>query len=362
MTTIYVCYSEYTLINCINHRASADMGNEPAVLLLFNRNDVFTKNITNFQKLNIFDDIFVFPFINNLSFFQRLLIFIIPKFLLGVLRPDFRNFLSSKSNKVTKIICQSLYLSLIMARVFHLSKFYLIEDGLSSYTGRASRMNVSSLSFKIIDRLFYRGGLVNAVEGIYLNKPELSFDENTFKIKIQPNHDFRYVDNAFSVTKTDIYLNKKFIYLSSPTFGIMDLLGIENLRYEDFRVRFTAVMTSMFYTLDAEQLVIRKSPIEKIIDYKLPEGATMDGGLNNWESQLRLSVTENTFLISFFSTASITPYLLGHTKPKVIFLYRLLGYEAPRLDQVVSKLITLQDYEQKFFVPKTFDEFKAIIE
>ena len=230
-----------------------------------------------------------------------------------------------------------------MTKKFHKNnKFYLFDEGLSSYTGR--EINKGRIYNFILNKI-----IKIKLEGIYLRKLELVCYK--FKNLIQ-------IENKFDLSKKNCLeifgFKKKYskvLYFSAPSYGVFNL--IKNKEKQDKKKFY-----SLFEKVEKNLLILLKYKNYEIVKHPLlqPQKSFF------WEiGYLNHKLTNKNILISFISSACISPKIFFNNEPTIIFLNKLTKAKFFNFDKLILNLNKIYKRKNKIFLPKTVLELENII-
>lgn len=306
-----ICETQYNIFNAVRFFFTNNVENKIDIYL--------GENIAEYceviKETNLFDSVYVFcnDIDNNASKIQR---FIYKVFLKKSLSDAVNNFDCDKKYRSIYVFSVTRFPSDML---FYNSKaeIFFVEDGTDSYIGRIYLDVNYSLKRKLLNWLLKRDVRRLIPKKVYLNNPQLVSGQVEYEVSPlignQLKNDeldrllkkiFNYIPLAEDVNNRIYYLGQAFVY-----DGIMEEEVIENEIGEALHDYMGDV-------------VYRKHPREESI-YSGWE--KIDYGKNMWELINRDYITDETILISSFSTALYTAKLLYDKEPWLIYTYKLYG-------------------------------------
>ena len=363
---LFVCSTQFTIFNCINEVLNdPEKYNGKTDIVLFHQTKGTIKLSEKLKESKIFNKIYNFPFINNVHSIFLLILFIFPRFILRRLCLN-EESVRFKKNHYNAIFSQSLlYASLF--KVFNKnSSTYLIEEGLSSYTGRALDVRRRRPLFRLVNKTFLRHFFIADIKGQLLYKPELYCGEKgseTYLPITVPKHSAIF-NKIFAYTSNDLYRSHKFVYLGAPYWGLRKLISnpdIAKKEDKDLERKCKSLVDRSMKAQTKSTFIYRVHPIEEINEKFYESFCILDRCKNMWEIECQNSLTDEHVLMSFFSTASFTPKLLYGKEPYIIFLDNLTGYEFLNFADFTNGLKSLYKNPDKIMLPRSEDELFSII-
>lgn len=221
---------------------------------------------------------------------------------------------------------------------------YFYDDGSGSYSRRVKPTSIIPKSHQAIYKMFGRDLQQIRVCGLYLNNPNMynSDDfkrEDIHKIALEKNINNSLLEKIFDVSGAEIYKDNKLVYLTEP--------DIDN----DFEI------CNKIFSLCGD-ILVRPHPRQK--DCSKYNGC-IDRNAGMWELLSSAFISEKHVLISCFSTAQLTPFMLFGIEPVLIFTYRLYlkrleGELVKNIESMIEKLKENYSDAQKIIVVNSFEE------
>lgn len=340
---LIVCSNNYTLFNALNlQKFFFNNSYEKLVidLIFITRTDIQHGPIEKLKKKNLFNFVYICTYLNKFTIFKKILFYFFPhKFLINFNKK--KDYISPQ-NEYDLVITQSFFLALVTKKIHKNNKFFLFDEGLSSYTGR--EINKSRIYYFIFNNFFKL-----KLEGIYLRNIKLA----CYKLK-----NFIQIDNKFDLPKKvllEIFDLKnqysRVLYFNSPLYGVFNL--INNKRYQNKNKSLNLlkkIEKNLIKFLNDKDFEIVNHPLIETNNNFFFELGFLDRRLSN-----------KNVLISFVSTACISPKILFNYEPNIIFLNRLLKIDFFNLDKLIFNLNKIYNHKKKIYTPKNFLELENII-
>jgi hypothetical protein len=361
---LFVCSTQYAILNAINF-VSSDLEelDSNRDIVIFQQTDDIKELSKIIKESEYFDNVYDFPFINNKNLIYLIGIILFPNFFLKKMCLSESNY-SLKDKFYNKIFSQNQLYASLFSRFNINSDVYLMEDGLSSYTGRTLEVSRRSFSFRLINKTFLRKYFFADIKGQALYRPEMLCGPSKVIIKL-PEHKIEnnYIYNSiFKYKEADAYDIHKFVYLGVPYYGLRDLM----IRPESVSVDFEKICKNIVDTamnaLNKKDFIYRTHPIEKIEINYYKKLAKVDECKNMWEMECQNKISDDHILMNFFSTAAFTPKMLYGKEPYVIFLYKILGLEMLNADKLALSLKSMYSLPEKIIVPESIFELVEVIQ
>lgn len=258
------------------------------------------------------------------------------------------------------VLIQNMLSVLLFKRSFATQEFILVDEGLSSYSGRVTQGEHRSFAFKFLSALFFKRGYRDVVSRFFLCDPnmlvspvsqavfKIDFNESLVEDLLSPD------DDGVNVRRLD------YCYIGVPLFGLIDLSNNIDLDREEFLKRAKAVLSFLF-TQSRQTVSYKMHPLEDAEEIRDSYGGAFSLLDGSWEEICFSRVDEETVLFNFFSTAVTFPKLILDKEPKIVFMYKLVGADIMRGDEIVDRFRRNYKEPNKIFVPKDIEEFEEIL-
>ena len=360
---LFACMTDYALINSINFIFSNIINKSNLDLYLICREDKMERRAQIIRnKCNIFSNIICYQNLNKLNIIKKILIILFPKIFLRKYSGTDSNY-NIADNNYDILICQSLFYATIFSRLHTINNIYLIEEGISTYTGRTINFDKRSLYFKIA--MYF--SLLPQINGEIVHQPNLFIDKknmNLYKINYMTYDCIQILYKIFEYNHNDLYSKYKFVYLGTSLVELYDLLSdkAKLSRYE-FVQHCICTLKALFTYCGSNKIIYRKHPTENEDDIKkyIESDIFIEPGVNVWEIETLENINDNHVLFSFFSTACYTPKILFNKEPYIVFLYKLLNCEFYQSNEMVDKIKKIYKKPQKIIVVDDIKELHVII-
>ena len=354
MKIAIVCNTPYQLMCTLNYAYHTKKEKSAGIDLYLGNNFAgFDKAYSRLQKLDLFENIYVFqPRLRGKTLWgnvDRFLNIVSPKRCLNSFLKEPNVFLNKKYDLILASVASYFVVALILLCPGAEVQYY--DDGSGSYARELSVCLLSPLAVRT-NRLLGRD--INRIipTKILLNCPELASEE--VKAKAQPLpplweapaelrdllHDlWNYHDDGY-------YRSKKLICLLSPNDDALS--GLDRFQ-SDIQKRVPDI---------CENYIARLHPRQKPEEYA---GCKLDSHGDMWELVCASQITDEHVLLADLSTAQMTPKMLYDVEPVLIFSYRAYpeGYWASfvqRREEIVERLKASYRHKDRILVPETPEE------
>ena len=315
MKTLIICSSPYTIFNGVNYVLSRNIKADiiisklsPSVSEIGNK----LRECQLFNSVSFINDIQESRYIKPLA----LLTYLFPTlmlWILGLRRIDFREY--------NVVISQNHFFISLVSRLIKGADYFLMEEGLGSYVNKKVIFsNRRNKYFTFVDKYIFHGALTPEIKGLFLYKPEMFPFKgiNIFKFNPMDVTHISLYNKIFGQVTTRIYNSKSPIIFGAPSMQKL-ICNVSNKSYNQYEF-----LINFVFPYIPDNYVYRPHPAEflhkKYIDGKV------DDNLNFWELDCYENVTDETVLVSFYSTAAISPKLLYDKEPILVFLFPLCSY------------------------------------
>ena len=347
MNILFVPTTTLSLINVINLVYTKQFINSNNYLAIMARDKVMLNALNIIEDKRLFKRVVAFSFFNNKNFFFKILIFLFPFLMLSkklMIKGESLNFLKN----IDVIITTSYFQAILFKKISISSQIILLEEGISSYTGRVVNFDRRN----IITKFFFRKYIKK--DPIFLYCPNLycGKDREIYKIPRLTKKVILLLSEIFHHTQP-YNIKNSITYLGVPFWGLQDLA--ENPSKVDINfIQECKRILKYIYSTHKRKILYRKHPIE--LEPELENMIDMDDSKENWELSIGFNNNCDFTIISFFSTGMLTPYLMFGFQPKLIFLYNLLDFDFLEADRIVDKLRLLYNDPNRIMTPSTYDE------
>ena len=233
------------------------------------------------------------------------------------------------------------------------AKYYVIEDGAGTYSGKNFLAN-QSFKHRLYCAVFKSGALNLNVEGVYVYSPEMcrtKLSDNILKLPTISNDRadlMRAYQQVFAM-ENDSY-KARFIFLSQRLLGL-------NITMDLYKF-----IESVFEDAGIENYCYRLHPAEVKDSLKYSDRFSFPNEM--WELLCFNYVNNNKVLITINSSAAFSPFKLYNMEPYIVFIYRIVGIQGEELritEDIVDSLKKCYSNPSKIFVPNNREELISIL-
>lgn len=235
------------------------------------------------------------------------------------------------------------YFFVFLSQINKGAQIIMADDGTASLLGDFRDTEVTK-RMEIFTKITGWGPSNINISKLYLNNLDLLVRETDFQVYELPTLD----------EQTKTALNRVFDYKLNSTYEGRKLIFLSEDLYYDRRKELKCIEELCKSYID--RMIVRRHPAEKEqSDYF--DDFYFDEYNQIWEILSGDVVNNDTVLMSFFSTAQLTPWIFYGKTPTLIFLYNLVNI--PDVGQGVLEKKVLDVYPGKILIPKTMDELRA---
>ena len=359
---LFLCSTEYAIFNSINAVLQNVGGCKGyADIAIFHR----TKNTISISKRlrekKIFSEVYDFSFFGTNNTITLLMLLAFPKYFLNKVCFYGQSF-CSKKNAYRVLVSQNYLFASLFLRIYRKATVFFIEDGLSSYTGRTVEPKRRSSSFTLANKIIFKGAL--EVQKQLLYKPEM-YTGSAYcieELQIPETKNKNFFNLIFGYKDNTLYKVHKFVYLGTPYYGLKDLMINSDDARDNLEYRSRHIVDTMLKGTKENRFIYREHPLESVDKDCYKELCEFDLYNNVWEIECQNTITNQHILVSFFSTALFSPKILYGKEPYLIFLYKILGIELFKANELISSLKSAYINPEKIILVKNIDELSVVIE
>lgn len=340
---LFLIYTPFQLFSVLNIIDSMDISNENHLVYMNESVKKYTKNIKKNFNVNILEYEFSFNTINKSR--KRFIVYI------NIIKEmvQWKKLMTSVENTRTKynqifIPSDAVGCNVVFSHFYNINKQLILnvfDDGMGTYEKGYLNPN-KKIIYSKISKLIFGNFFWQNIRNVYCYKPDLIDNENQIEIKSIKMSD--RVNNIISIdgdSEIYKYKNKKIIYLDQ---------GESNKILDDF-----FELSKVYFK---ENDIIAK--VHPRLTSCIPESyKNIDNSGKAFESIYANLDSEDIILVSSYSTACLTPYMIFDKFPYVIFLGSI---ESNRLENVFESKYMKNIYKEykmgRLFIPKTMDELE----
>lgn len=362
--SLYICGSFYTLLNSlILAKDQYDKAGVRANFILIEERESFSSIFKTLQIQCYIDNIAIIigirPNYQNILYYLAL-----PKLYIKRHKIIERGLDRILKGKYKKIYCQNIFYASLFRRIFILAEYLLIEEGLSSYTGRTTLFSKRSNLAKIFMRFLGFFGR-RIVHGGAYHYPELLVETDNLTIeKIPRSADINknIIKSVFTLKPNVVYDND-LIYLGVPLYGLYDLQDTSRLSIDEVLAKARHVIDSLsdYCSEINKRIAYRQHPIEIKKKMEKHAGFLYDEINNPWDIQAAESINEEMYLFSFFSTAAFTPKIFFDKEPHLVFLFKTIDTNFFNAEKTLHNLSSLYRDKNKITIISSLNELREFI-
>ncbi len=355
---IYLAGSRYTVLSAIAAEGShkKEFGGKSLLVIVLENHEI--KHIDKIVNLSAYFDEICFlksPTKSGKYFFVRCLLS--HKFLFKSIGVS-QEFLELISSRSCDFFSQN-YIYTVLFRKF-ISSFYLIDEGLSSYSGRVLNVKYRNPMLKLMDFIFF-GNIMRPVSGIVLYQPKLYFGPLIPVFGMSSVAILEIAEGFQDIREQNTRKRKEChsaLFLATPIRGLDSLVEDGELTPNNFQYACLIERSVLNSSADTfSSLTYRKHPNQTEADIQFDGDICIDYGDRCWELIIPEVIREGTVIISFFSTAAIVPKLIYGLEPVIVFLYPMLQQKFLGADEIVKRLRALYSDPSKIVLIENLQDY-----
>ena len=314
---------------------------------------------TRIKELNLFNQVFLIDeyiylkhWNSSISFFAKfeiVLSYLFPKKVARDIIPNNRIYKKIYSpNK--DLICRILHFYHKKNRVEN--ELILYEEGDATYVND-SEIIVNGFD-KIIRRLLYRNENTNK---LLVYSPEL------FR-RMWGGYQYYELIGLPSIKNVTMILNKVTGYTEEYALSekVVIIDSLKSFMFDDENIKkienIYVMINSVF---GSNNVIVKRHPKELVPNN--PQLRYFD--YSNFPFEILFANKEKSFLIvSYLSTAVITPKIIFNEEPYIVLLYKLVDsdYYLPKSDELYGSLQSIYKNKNRIFIPNNVDELRIALE
>lgn len=320
---LILCSSPYTVFNSINLFLSKKKCNQDLIadIIIFKKTNSMDMIVKSLRKTKIFDNIVVMRDFQSSRFkaFIFLLIRLFPRLSLKIFSDKRFNI-----NKYDMTVSQNFIFTIILGKLLSTSKLYLIEEGVGTYTWRASLPSARNKYLLMANRYIFHGSLIREYEGQYVYMPELILDDRLtpFRLDKVSEYDIELYKKIFGYKRNSLYVNNNVIILGQ---GNMNQISTDN-GVSKGKNRYDIIKELLEADSYEGGVLYRSHPTEDIRDVPITN-VIFDNIRNMWELECYTQILDFHITIGFDTTTLALPKILYDKEPVIIVLYHIFDFD-----------------------------------
>lgn len=340
---IYLVGSLYTLLNASHLHRNCLTGNEHSLLIVFGSSSSFvSKHLSFFNSL--FDHVIFCSHPKDITIVKYLKV-----------KRSISTYLKGFKKDNTSVISQNFSFALFLPLMIRRSAdYYFLEEGLSSYTDYNHDLKYRSKKLVSIHKMFPFLGIFPKIKAVLLFEPKIYLGkEKVVRLPAYTDDFMSLLISAYDSIKANL------IFLGTPLHTLENVLSkkLDSDQSREFQVVASYTRDRMIDLLWEFKGVYKAHPLENDVPPEIPRFNSN----GPWELQLK-TLPDNATLISYFSTALITPKLLYGKEPRLIFLFRLISdFEFFMAEEVVLNLRKVYSDPSRVCLPESWDELEKLL-
>lgn len=317
---LIICSSPYTIFNSLNFILSNHMKEKKKVdLLIFHKTNYLADVSAQLKKLDYFENIYDYKDIQSLKALPVIVLIIMffPRIMFKFLALE--KATNQKLDNYSMILSQNYFFALLLGQLNKKASLYLLEEGTGSYAGRTSLPRERSKYFLLAKKIF-KENFISEIKGQFVYKPDLVLTGHLKPIQLLPiqQQHIQIYKKVFNYKDNTLYYNHRFILFGDGEMEVPILNLGQSLNNMN---KYDVYNQLLLNILPSNNTIYRKHPVETIFNAQKAFGQVEIDQINNlWELECLEQITNEHVLISFFSTATLSPKILYNKEPYLVFL------------------------------------------
>jgi hypothetical protein len=349
---LFLCSSRFSLLSAINLKKTL-FKEARCDLVLYVKNESIVNEPAFEEVIELFEDIQFFNPVQGQSLIVKLTRVILSS-------PVFSRLTVGTSGnchvqKYDEVISQNLIFIILMRGCVSFKKASLLDEGMSSYTGRVLNVKYRHWLYKVISFLTFRGQFNIDITTMYLHEPKLYSGPEVELVTIPKPQNIK--NNLTSSTK--IY---SIIFLGSDPQTMGSLLVDPRQNTDNFKdsiLQYTSLVRKRVYEKGG---IYRPHPNEDTLWAMESRRSAANFLELSWELGVAPYLNSHDILISYFSSACFVPKVLFGREPTLIFLYKLFDEEFLGAEVFIEKFRTLYTLDNKVIVPESLNQLMELFD
>ena len=345
----FYCATPYHVMTAINLMLSKYEGKRAKLYILNHTKDAIAL-VKRLQKSGLFEDV---VFINNSNVtlsmrFKRVWEAFIPN-------PQIRQIGRNEAYTEFIFFCydflNATYLVKQLRKKNSACQFAFGDDGLGSYMEDIYTPNKVVM---FLLRLTGRKKYLTLINQLFVFMPELVFANKQLQTSKIPKYQYkneRFRSIVNEIWPLDALLEQPLLYFQQPIYGeqAKRVAAMEKqlfARLSEMSLPFAVKLHPLTYNYDA-------CPAAQLVHSKIP-----------FECFILQQRSDDKVLISYFSTALFTPFMLFDQTPRLVFLYELTDGSddiLPQYRMFLERFINIYPDQANICVPQSLEELVAFL-
>ena len=311
------------------------------------------------KAFDFIDELHILKPVNRGSTLRLFFAMLLPVQFFGL--QNTKNNYHGENQKNFIIIVQNMMNAFILSRVFPKAEIQLVDEGLSTYTGRVTEKRYRSRIFKILYAIFGKRDYNELIDKLYLSDISMiqtQFNNLIGEIKVNRtvlesllfDQEYKYVLHQHAT-----------VYLGVPMFGLIDLCADADIDRSAFLENAESVLKILYNKIDGT-IYYKQHPLEQTVHFDKFQPGQVNYIRYSWEKLVYNSIDDNAVIFNFFSTSVLFPKLVLNKEPYVIFLHRMLNNDLLNAEQVFQNFKNLYEDKSRVCAPRTESELEEIIQ
>lgn len=258
-------------------------------------------------------------------------------------------------NKYEQIFVSDRNLLAVGLNYISKGSIFVYDDGIISYVGN-HLVNKNNYEHPWLNRMFKTDVYSYDIKKHYVNNKDFCKSNVSSNIEQLPylnnneNKAIELIKKVFDY-KEDFLSEHKLIIFEQP------IDKKEGYNGKTFSELFD---NNLYNRLNP---IVRLHPVQKDVEYK---HVLMDNINNLWEIDCIENVKDSNILLSYYSSAQISPKLLANKEPILIFIYKLFlsdlsSFDTKNIELSIENVKANYKNKNRIFVPENENELEEIL-
>lgn len=354
-----MCSSPYTVFNAMNLFVNEKQENDLllADIVLFERTPFIKRIAKLIDQERIFEHVILMKDFQTCRFKSVVYLFsyIFPRTAIKLFSTN-----GIINDEYMAVYSQNYVFTVIIGKLIRKSKLYLIEDGVGTYTWRASLPNARNRKLLLANKYLFNGKMIHNFDGQYVYLPDMISADRVKPRQLPqvPPNMIEVYKKIFNYKSNSLYSENKIIILGQ---GNMSVVSVNN-EFSKGKSRYDIIGELLRADMGTDLILYRSHPAEN--EDNIPFCISTDTARNMWELECSTQIMSEHILIGFDTTALTLPKVLYNKEPTIVLLYHLFDYdnkEISLLDSFYDSIRNKYVESQKVMVIKTKEELDGAI-
>ena len=343
---LFLIYTPFQLFSSLNIIDSIIVSNEIHIIIMHENIKRYTNTIKHFYNVQIYE--YDFMFNSSIKSKKRIRIHLdmIKKMCEWKIKMNYVDNSKISYNQIF-VPSDSVGCNVVFSHFYNINKEVILnvfDDGIGTY--QYGYLNKDrKYVYALISKFIFGNFFWRKVKVLYGYKPELIDKEDDIKIyQLKMSDKVKEIISLDATCDYHEYQTKKLIYLDQGE--LENMTGILDKFFD---------LSKQYFSMNL--IVAKKHP--RLASYIPNSYSNIDNSGTPFESICSKLDNDNFLIVSLYSTACITPYMLFNLSPYIIFLGRIDNNDMENVFESTFMKTIIKEYEPgKLFIPRTFEELE----